>query len=51
MLIGAAGDVARELGVDLDSEAERLGIQDVFEELRLSRDHQLTDPLEKGEWR
>jgi hypothetical protein len=39
------------LGVDLDSEAERLGVRDLFAELRLSRDRQLADPLEKGEWR
>ncbi|MCW2943617.1 MAG: hypothetical protein JWR24_334, partial [Actinoallomurus sp.] len=51
IMIGAAGDPARELGVDLDSEAERLGVRDLFAELQLSRDRQLTDPLEKGEWR
>jgi hypothetical protein len=51
VLIGAAGDPARELGIDLDSEAERLGVGDLFQELRLSRDRQLADPLEKGEWR
>lgn len=51
VLIGAAGDPAQELGIDLDSEAELLGIRDLFEELRLSRHRQLTDPLEKGEWR
>jgi hypothetical protein len=51
VLIGAAGDPARELGIDLDSQAERLGVRDVFDELRLSRDRQLADPLEKGEWR
>lgn len=49
-LIGAAGgDPARELGINLDSEAEQLGVREVFEELRLSRDRQLADPLEKGE--
>ncbi|MDX6431462.1 MAG: hypothetical protein QOE54_3828 [Streptosporangiaceae bacterium] len=51
VLIGVAGDPARELGVDLDSEAERLGVRDLFEELRLTRDRRLADPLEKGEWR
>jgi hypothetical protein len=51
ILIGAAGDPARELGIDLDSEAERLRVQDVYAELRLSRDRQPPDPLEKGEWR
>jgi hypothetical protein len=51
ILIGAAGDPARELGIDLDSEAERLGVRDVFSELHLSRDRQLADLLEKGEWR
>jgi hypothetical protein len=48
-LIGAAGDPARELGINLDSQAERLGVREVFEELRLSWDRQLADPLEKGE--
>lgn len=51
VLIGAAGDPARELGVDLDSEAERLGVRDLFEELRLSPERELVQPLEKGEWR
>jgi hypothetical protein len=51
VLIGAAGDPAHELGVDLDSEAERLGVRDMFDELRLSRDRQLADPVRKGEWR
>ena len=51
VLIGAAGDPARELGIDLDSEAELLYARDVFQELRLSRDRHLADPLEKGEWR
>jgi hypothetical protein len=46
--IGVAGDPARELGIDLYSEAERLSVRDVFEELRLSRDRQLADPLMKG---
>jgi hypothetical protein len=48
VLIGVAGELARELGIDLDSEAERLSVGDVFEELRLSRDRQLADPLMKG---
>jgi hypothetical protein len=26
-------------------------VRDLFDELRLSRDRQLADPLEKGEWR
>jgi hypothetical protein len=48
VLIGVAGELARELGIDLDSEAERLSVGEVFEELRLSRDRQLADPLMKG---
>jgi hypothetical protein len=48
VLIGVAGELARELGIDLDSEAERLSVGDVFEELRLSRDRQLADPLMRG---
>lgn len=51
VLIGAAGDPARELGVDVDSEAERLGVRHLFDELRLSPDRRFTEPLEKGEWR
>jgi hypothetical protein len=51
ILIGAASDPARELGIDLHSQAERLGMRDLFEELRLSWDRRLEDPLEKGEWR
>jgi hypothetical protein len=48
VLIGVAGELARELGIDLDSEAERLSVGEVFEELRLSRDRQLADPLMRG---
>lgn len=48
VLIGVAGELARELGIDLGSEAERLSVGAVFEELRLSRDRQLADPLMKG---
>jgi hypothetical protein len=51
VLIGVSGDVAGELGIDLDAEAERIWSRDIFEELRLRRDRQQADPLERGLWR
>jgi hypothetical protein len=51
VLIGAAEDPVRELGVQIDAEAERLEQADVFRELRLHRGEIRTEPLETGELR
>jgi hypothetical protein len=51
LLIGARDDVGQELGLDLESEAERADSESVFRELRVARDQTQTEPLFKGEWR
>jgi hypothetical protein len=49
VLIGAADDVADELGIELDAEAERLDRSDLFEKLRLARSGVPAAPLRTGE--
>ncbi|MEA2276256.1 MAG: hypothetical protein QOC78_1216 [Solirubrobacteraceae bacterium] len=51
VLIAAAADAARELGIDLDAEAERLEDADVFADLRLRPGEVPVEPLQTGEWR
>lgn len=51
VLIGAAGDPARELGIQLDPESERLEDADLVEDLRLRLEELPIEPLVKGKWR
>jgi hypothetical protein len=51
VLVGAADDPARELGIDLDAEVERAARNTIFEQLSLGRDDRPVEPLFAGEWR
>lgn len=51
VLIGAAHDASAELGIDLDAEVERAARNTIFEDLRIGRADQPTEPLFTGQWR
>lgn len=51
VLIGAADDAERELGIHLDTSAESLSSAEVFKRLQLPREEHPTEPLSRGEWR
>jgi hypothetical protein len=51
ILIGAAGDVRQELGIDLKPERERVERADIFRLLKLEPEEHPIQPLLKGEWR
>ncbi|GAB3810370.1 hypothetical protein [Micromonospora zhanjiangensis] len=51
VLIGAAYDASKELGVDLDVEVERAERSTVFDDLRIGRAERPVEPLFAGEWR
>jgi hypothetical protein len=51
VLIGAAHDADRELGIDLDTERESFDEADIFKKLRLRPDDVPVEPLAKGTWR
>ena len=50
ILIGAAGDVSEELGIELDAERESEDTAEIFSDLKLDRQQHPTGPLLKGEW-
>ncbi|MFW5703727.1 MAG: hypothetical protein ACOCXQ_02745 [Patescibacteria group bacterium] len=50
VLVGAAGDYTKELGIELNTEEESLNTADVFEDLRISREHYPLEPLFHGTW-
>jgi hypothetical protein len=51
VLVAAAQDAERELGIDLDARAERLDDADLFAELRLRPRDLPIEPLTTGQWR
>src|SRR5690242_19255200 len=51
ILVGARLDPERELGVELDAEAERIETADLLRELHIKRDERPIEPLFEGEWR
>lgn len=50
VLVAAAEDLEAELGIELDTEAERLHSADLFEDLGLDESQHPTRPLTRGEW-
>jgi len=50
VLVGAAFDVARELGLDLSTEAETAARNTLFEDLHTERGNRPVDPLFTGVW-
>jgi hypothetical protein len=51
VLIGASEDVGGELGIELDTEDERVAEADIFDRLRITPAELPTEPLERGELR
>jgi hypothetical protein len=51
LLIGAAHDAARELGLDLDPYVERSSNDNTLHDLRLDRADRPVEPLFAGQWR
>jgi hypothetical protein len=51
VLIGAASEASSELGIDLDTEAERLEDADIFAALHLAPDKLPVEPMRSGELR
>ena len=51
VLVGARLDPERELGVDLEAEAERGETADLVRKLRIKRGEHPIEPLLEGEWR
>jgi hypothetical protein len=51
VLIGAATEASSELGIDLDTEAERLEDADIFHALHLAPDELPVEPLRSGKLR
>ena len=50
LLISAAADVQKELGITLNAERESLESADVFTDLKLARSETTVEPLIQGEW-
>jgi hypothetical protein len=51
VLVGARLDPERELGIDLEAEAERGETSDLVRQLHLRRGEHPIEPLLEGEWR
>jgi hypothetical protein len=51
LLIGAAQDAARELGLDLDTEVEKAARSTIFADLRIGCHDRPLEPLFTGDWR
>lgn len=50
ILVGATGNVSRELGIELDPQRETEGTAEIFEDLRMAKSHHPVEPLFKGKW-
>lgn len=50
VLMAASDDIQEELGIELDTEAERLESADVFGDLHLDRRQHPSKPLSSGQW-
>ena len=50
LLVGAAADVAEELGVQLEPQRETIATAEVFTDLRLAKSRQAIAPLLQGAW-
>lgn len=50
VLIGASGDVRKELGLELEPQEEEVSTAEVFNDLRAERSKQPVEPLLEGAW-
>lgn len=50
ILVGATGDVSRELGIELDPQRETEDTAEIFEDLRMAKSRHPAEPLFKGKW-
>jgi hypothetical protein len=51
VLISAAADVSKELGIELDPQSETESTAEILNDLRMRKSRHPIEPLLTGEWR